>query len=282
RQPYVATDFQSAQANVDAATAQLQAAKVNQQQAIVYAPFDGVISARLRSEGALASPSAPIFTIISRDVEIDIPVGQEQIGQVKDGQAAQLTTPAFASQTINGKILTIAPAADPKSRSFMVRVVPAGQDGKLKPGMSAAITLVTSQKTDAVLIPKDAVVVPSGGKPGVYIVRRGPNGLSAAFVTPVFGISNDQAIEVVSGLNPDDEVVVQGQASLSNNQPIRLLGAGGPGPAPSGPAGAGARAGAQRPSGTGQPGASGRPGAGSRPGASGGARPSASASRAAE
>ena len=273
-QPYVATDFQSAQAGVDSAKAQLSASKVNEQQAFVYAPFDGVISAKLLSEGALSSPSAPIFTLVSSAVEIDLPVAQEQIGQLKVGQSAQLTTPALAARTIDGKIETISPTADPKSRTFQVTVVPASQNGELKAGMSAAVTLLTVQKSSALLIPKDAVVVPTGGtgKPGVYVARNGPAGLAAVFVTPVFGVSNDTSTEVLSGLTPGDQIIVQGQTNLINNEPVRIAAPGGPGPAPGGSA---------RPGGVGgAPSSSAR--ASARPSGSGAAsaRPSASGSSA--
>jgi len=226
--PNTQYDLQASQANVDAAVANLEVQKVNQQLTQVTAPFDGVISAKLLSEGALASTTVPVFTIVSSDVEIDLPVAQDQISSIKEGQPAQLTSPAV-SGPINGKIATISPAADPKSRTFLVRVVPSAQDGTLKPGMSVGVRIQTSEKPNALLIPKDAVTTDNSGKQGVYVVQEGQNGQVATFKPVTFGASDDKNVEVVSGLNPGDVVVVTGQTSLSNNQRVRPAGQGGQG-----------------------------------------------------
>src|SRR5712692_2030616 len=221
-QPFVDTDLQSAQANVNAAQANLEVAKVNQQLTQVTAPFDGIISARLLAEGALATTTVPIFTIISRELEVDLPLAQEQLGQIKLGQSAQLTTTALAGQVIDGKIESISPAADPRSRTFLVRVVPAVQDGKLMPGMSANVIIDTVEKADALLIPRDAVTSDSSGRQGVYVIQSGPNGQVAAFRAPTLGVSDGKSVEVLNDLNPGDLVIVAGQTSLNNNQPVRL------------------------------------------------------------
>src|SRR5262249_25856225 len=102
--------------------------------------------------------------------------------------------------------------------------VPLAQDGQLKPGMSAAVTIDTVEKQDALLIPRDAVTTDQTGKQGVYTVDNGPNGQIAVFKTPSFGVSDNSNIEVTSGLNPGDLVIVSGQSSLTNNQRVRVAG----------------------------------------------------------
>mgnify|MGYP001256892423 CR=1 FL=1 len=253
--PFLPTDLQAAQANVDAAQSNLDAAVVTQQLTQVTAPFTGVVSARLLSEGALANTTVPIFTIISDSVEVDLPVAQDQLAEIKEGQAAQLSTPAVTG-AIDGKIAAISPAADPKSRTFLVTVVPAVQDGKLKPGMSAAVTIATQQKADALLIPKDAITTdPNTNAEGVFVVQSGQSGQTAVFKTPTFGVSDDKNVEVVSGLNPGDVVIVSGQGALTNNQRVRLVNGGAQGQGATGAQGsAGASA---KPQGAGQ--ASGKP-----------------------
>jgi HlyD family secretion protein len=257
--PFVDTDIQSAQASVDAAQANLDVAKVNQQLTQVMAPFDGVVSARLLAEGALASTTVPIFTIVSRDVEVDLPVAQEQLSQIKSGQAAQLSTPSLGGQTIDGKIATISPAADPKSRTFLVRVVPAVQDGKLMPGMSASVLIDTVEKPDVVLLPADAVTTDANtNAQGVYVVQNTQNGQTVSFKTPSLGVTDGKMVEVLNGINAGDLVVVSGQTSLVNNQRVRVT---------SGGEAAGGSTGA-----SGAPQAS--PGASGKPQASGGGRSS--------
>lgn len=220
--PNLPTDIAASQANVNAAQANLDAAKVNVQLTQVTAPFDGVVSARLLAEGALATTTAPIFTIVSDAVEVDLPVAQEQLAQLQQGQAAKLTTSALPGQSLDAKIDTISPAADPKSRTFLVHVVPVIQDGKLRPGMSAAVTIATQTKPNAVLLPNDAITTdPNTNAQGVYVVQSGPNGDIAVFKQVSLGASDGKNTEVLSGLNPGDIVVVSGQTSLTNNQRVR-------------------------------------------------------------
>jgi HlyD family secretion protein len=266
-QPNLPTDIQASQANVDAAQSNLDAAKVNVQLTQVNAAFDGVISARLLAEGALASTTVPIFTEVSETVEVDLPVAQEQLAQIQQGQPAKLSSSALPGQSIDAKIEAISPAADPKSRTFLVRVVPVTQDGKLRPGMSAAVTIATQTKPNATLLPNDAITTdPNTNAQGVYVIQSGPNGDVAAFKQVSLGASDGKNTEVLSGLNPGDVVVISGQTSLTNNQRVR----------PTDQAGAGAsgkpQAGA---SGKPQAAASGKPQASNGGGAS--AKPSASA-----
>ncbi|MBV9120177.1 MAG: efflux RND transporter periplasmic adaptor subunit [Chloroflexi bacterium] len=274
--PFVATDFQAAQANLDSAQANLQAAQVNVDLTKVTAPFDGVISAKLLTEGALASPTVPIFTIVSNNVEVDLPVAQEQLPQIKEGQPAQLTTPSVSGQ-IDGKIAAISPAADPKSRTFLVKVVPSNQDGKLKPGMSAGVVIQTQAIPDALLIPKDAITTdPNTNAQGVYVVQSGPNGDTAVFKTVSIGATDDKNVQILSGLNPGDQVVVSGQSSLTNNQRVRSADSSAQGSARASGAASGAASGRPQGSGSAQASASGAPAASGASRAS--SSPSASAS----
>jgi len=254
-------DLQAGQANVDSAQANVDVAKVNQQITQVTAPFDGVVSARLLSEGALATTTVPIFTIVSDTVEVDLPIAQEQLSQVHEGQAAQLTTSALPDKSIDAKIAAISPAADPKSRTFLVKVVPVTQDGTLKPGMSAAVLIQTVQKPSALLIPTDAITTdPNTNAQGVYVVQNGPQGQVAVFKTISLGVSDGKNVEVLGGLNPGDLVIISGQTSLTNNQRVRVASDQG-----SGASGASGGSGAQ-----GGAGASGKPqgSAGGKPQAS--------------
>ena len=239
-QPNLPTDIQAAQANVDAARSNLDAAKVNVQLTQVNAPFDGVVSAKLLAEGALASTSVPIFTIISDTVEVDLPVAQEQLSQVQQGQAAKLTSSALPGQSIDAKIEAISPTADPKSRTFLVRVVPVGQDGKLRPGMSAGVTIATQAKPNVVLLPNDAITTdPNTNAQGVYVVQSGANGDVAVFKQVSLGVTDGKNTEVLNGLNPGDVVVISGQTSLTNNQRVRPAAAQGGAAASSKPRGSG-------------------------------------------
>ncbi len=223
--PFTNSDIRVAQSAVRTAHAQLDTARVNQTQTSVAAPFDGVIGSRLLAEGALANTTSPIFTLVSRNVGIDLAVSQEAIAQLATGQSAGIRSPGLPGQTIDGLVYSISPSADPRTRTFQVRVVPEVQDGRLHAGMSASVSLNTVAEEKAVLVPTDAIVSLSGaGSQGVFVVEDRGGNMVASFKTPTFGASSGKMTQILGGLTLGDIVVVQGQASLTNNQGVRLIG----------------------------------------------------------
>jgi HlyD family secretion protein len=232
--PTTDNDLQIAQAAVRTARAQLETARANLQQTLVTAPFNGVISARLLTEGALATTTSPIMTLVSRNVGIDLAVAQEAIAQLAVGQTAQIRSPGLPGLAIQAEIATISPSADPRTRTFQTRVVPTDQDGSLRPGMSASVSLNTTSEAEAILVPTEAILNPSGSQgQGVFVVEDRDGSSVAAFKTPTFGASDGKMTQILGGLNLGDLVVIQGQAGLANNQGVRLVG----GAAPSIPGG---------------------------------------------
>lgn len=223
--PFTDSDIQIAQAAVRTARAQLETARVNLQQTFVVAPFDGVVASRLLTEGALAATTSPILTLVSRRVAIDLAVAQEMISQLTVGQSADIRSPALPGQVIPAGIYSIAPSADPRTRTFQTRVVPQEQDGRLRPGMSASVALNTVADEEAVLIPTDAILNPSGNQgQGVYVVEDRGGSMVATFKTPILGATTGKMTQILGGLSVGDLVVVQGQAGLTNNQGVRLIG----------------------------------------------------------
>ena len=222
--PYTSSDVRVAQSAVRTARAQLDSALVSKSQTSVAAPFEGVIGSRLLAEGALANTTTPIFTLVSRNVGVDLAVSQEAIAQLATGQAADIRSPGVPGQTIAGLVYSVSPSADPRTRTFQVRVVPQSQDGRLHAGMSASVSLNTVAEEQAVLVPTDAIVSPSGATgQGVFVVEDRGGSMVASFKTPTFGASSGRMTQILGGLTLGERVVVQGQASLANNQGVRVI-----------------------------------------------------------
>lgn len=243
--PYTSTDLAQAQAAVDGATAQLslaqkpytdldvQAAEValKQAQAVltiaqanlkaadVVAPFDGVISAKLVSPGALATPQTPIFTLISNQSQVQFAIEQSRIGNVKVGQTVDLTSSAFPGKEFPARVASIYPSADPKTHTFTVSVVPQNDSGDLRPGMFVNLALTIASFPSATLVPNVAVVQ-RGPQSIVFVVEDGKVRLQAV----TLGISDDRNTQVLQGVNVGDTVVTSGQANLNDGSPVRVAG----------------------------------------------------------
>jgi RND family efflux transporter MFP subunit len=181
-------------------------ARAQAAEAVVYAPFSGVVSARLLSEGALASPTTPVVTLVTDEVEVVVNIEEARVGQVPQGRPAVLTVSAFPGDEFQAVVASVSPTADPRSRTFQAKVVPTNNDGKLKEGMFAQVKIRGDERGNAILIPNQAIVQRSG-KSVAFVVADGKAQLRELQV----GITDGKQTEVTSGLEPGDQLIVAGQ-----------------------------------------------------------------------
>jgi RND family efflux transporter MFP subunit len=157
-----------------------------------------------------------MVTIVSSEVELSLGVEEAQVGQVSEGQKAEITVAAYPGQVFPARVSLIAPTADPKSRSFLVKVRPEASDGKLKAGMFANVRIVTAEKAGAVLVPKEAVVTKTG-QTSVFVVT----GDTVSQRQVKTGMAAGSVVEVVSGLTSGEEVVAAGGAELREGDRVK-------------------------------------------------------------
>ncbi len=260
--PYTDRDVRTGQAGVAQAQAALDVTKAARAEANIVTPFDGVVSARLIAEGGFTSTNTPLVTLVSNDVEVLLNLEEANLGKVQVGLPVTLTVAAYPGQPIPAKISSVNPTADTRTHTFPVKVSPTTQDGKLRGGMFADVRITAEQRRGVVLVPKDAIVA----KGTRQVLFTTANGVASQRDIKI-GIMDEQNAEIISGVSAGDQVVIQGQATLNDNDPVRMAGSPGgagqgPGTAPSGapggaPAGAGEKPGAKpgakpesRPSGT--------------------------------
>ncbi len=215
-------DLAIAQAGVDVAEAALATAKTNLADATLVAPFDGIVTQKLVSPGALVSVSTPVVTLLGADLEIPVSVEESRLAQLKPGLPTAISVPAYAGESFGGKVVSIAPSADSKSHTFSMKVVPEDSKGKLKPGMFADIKVTAEQRNDALLVPRDAVTQRSG-KDVLFVIVDG----KAQMRQVVQGIPSDGNVEIVSGVKAGEQVAVVGLSGLNDGDSVRVAGNGG-------------------------------------------------------
>src|SRR5207248_11254512 len=114
-QPSRPEEIAQAVAGVEQARASLDLARGQAAEATVTAPFDGVVSAVLLSEGALANPSQPLMTLVTDAVEMALNVEATRLDQIMEGRPAILTTPAYPGEEFRAVVVNVSPTADPRS-----------------------------------------------------------------------------------------------------------------------------------------------------------------------
>ncbi|MDP2727977.1 MAG: efflux RND transporter periplasmic adaptor subunit, partial [Dehalococcoidia bacterium] len=134
--PFTSQDTAVASAQVAQAQAALDLAKTQVEDALIRAPMDSVVSERFLSPGAMAGPTSPILTLISRKAEVVFSAEESRTGQLAVGYPVSITVPSYPNQAFPGKVSSLSPAVDPRSRTFAVKVAPEDPDGKLRAGMS--------------------------------------------------------------------------------------------------------------------------------------------------
>ncbi len=251
------TAWQSAKASIKAAegsVAQTRGAllqsKTNLRYSIIRSPVDGVVISRAIDVGqtVAASFQTPTLFTIAQDLtkmQIEVSVDEADISRVKLGQQATFTVDAYPEQKFGGKVVQIrsAPVVTQNVVTYVVVVNVDNSEMKLKPGMTANVSLVVAKKDDVVKIPPAALrfkpkggeekpeaakgrsgssAAPmgkagreSGGKPGerkggggqiVYILKEGV----PAAVSIKTGIASSGSIELVEGpLKEGDEVIIE-------------------------------------------------------------------------
>jgi RND family efflux transporter MFP subunit len=271
-QPNTDTDVAAAKGAVVQSQGGVSAAQINVNEATVKAPIDGIVSTVPSPVGSTTSTASPIVTLVSKEVEVVIPIEETHLSDVKSGSRAILNVAAYPGEDIPGVVASVAPTVDPRSRTAQVRVEPTTQDGRLKPGMFAQVRIVTQDVQGVITVPKEAVVQ-RNGQNVVFTVN---NGLAKQVPVEV-GASDDKNVEIKSGVDQGVPVIITGLATLRDGDPVTVArpgGAGGAGGAQGGGAAGGAQGGGAA-GGTGGAagGAQGGGAAGGAQGGQGGARP---------
>ena len=190
------------------------------------APFEGYVVAKHTEVGAWVSRGDPVAEVIELDpIEIDVTVPEAFVAHVRTGAAAQIHVDAVPDQALTGTVARIIPDADLRSRTFPVKIRlanPKAEDGHLlKSGMLARVTLAVGPPIQALLVPKDALVL-GGPQPSLMVVTMDPK-TKQETVRPVpvqLGVTDGSLIQVIGNLVPTDKIVVIGNERVRPGQPI--------------------------------------------------------------
>ena len=191
-----------ARAGLAQASAALAQARTSLGYTRIRAPFAGVVTERRADPGTLASPGMPILTLEdTRNYRLEVAVDESDVRLVHLGQSASVNIDALGKAEIAGRVVQVVPAADPGSRSFLVKIeLP--KDAHLRSGLFGRAQFARGERS-ALLIPRLAVVE-RGQLQGVYVLDS-EQIAGLHYVT--LGRTSGQQLEVLSGLEGGEEIV---------------------------------------------------------------------------
>ncbi len=213
-----ASDIDTIRFDLENARAANRLANLELSYANVVAPISGVIAERKIKAGNFVQINTPIFRIVDTSkLEATLNVPEREVATLKAGLPVDLQVDALPGKAFRGTIDRVSPVVDAGSGTF--RVVCAFEGGGvLSPGMFGRIRIDYDQRTDALVVPRIALL-DDEGDPAVYTVRSG----KAARVPLKLGYIDGQWAEVRKGLNEGEQVVTAGKVALREGSAVQIV-----------------------------------------------------------
>ena len=205
-------EFDTADARLKIATGVFSEAETMMSYAKVTAPFDGVVTRKLADVGDLAMPGKPLLEIeapTSLRFEADLP--EAILDQVKLGAKM----PVHLAKTVEGTVSEISPVADPVSRTFNVKLDLPPTEG-LRTGQFGRVSVPVAE-VNLLLVPQSAVLK-RGQMELVFVAKDG----KAALRLVKTGKRLNDRIEILSGLEEGEPIIVSETTQLTDGQPVTL------------------------------------------------------------
>ena len=212
---------------VKGAAAQVQSAKAHfqgQEAQVAYSrissPISGVIADRPLNVGEMAQAGSPLLTIvdISRVVaRVDVPQGEAP--SVKVGQTAAITAPDSKDE-VQGKVTVVSPATDPNTTTVQVWIEIANPTERLKPGTAVHAAIATEVFKAATVVPVAAIL--PGEEGGTAVLTVTPDNVVHKR-TVTLGVRQGNQVQILSGANPGEEVVISGGLGLDDKAKVKIV-----------------------------------------------------------
>ncbi len=217
------TAFDSAEVGLAQADAAINMASVQLNNCSVTAPISGTVGDVSLSVGDMASPQMPAAVISDTSrLEIEFAVSESEVNYMQAGVTAEVTLKAVSDKTLPGRIASVSGVPDPMKRSYVVKVTMDNPDGVIKSGMFARVSVPTVKQTDAVCIPRSALVAKGTGTV-VFVVDE----KKRAHERPVtVGIEDDTYAQITKGLKTGEVVITKGNTLVAEGTLVRVVAGG--------------------------------------------------------
>jgi multidrug efflux pump subunit AcrA (membrane-fusion protein) len=214
-----AQNVKASVAAAQAAEAQANVLRTELSQTTLYAPFDGVITARTMDPGAMAGPQAPALSISRIDtVFVNINVPDENLEYVHPGSTVTFRSATLPGKSFTGLISTVNAVPTQGTLSYLAQIHQPNPGGVLRGGMLVTITVQQARHDNAIVVPRTAISQDDTGT-SVFVVKDGK-----AVQTPVkIGLQTDVLAEVISPqVTAGTQVITTLPATLQNGSVVAV------------------------------------------------------------
>ncbi len=216
--------FEAAKAGIKQAQSSFQALEEKISKCKIKAPISGIIAKKFQDEGEMIvatsmMKTSPLVTIIQIDkVKVKTSLPSIYYSKTNKNIEITITNDVYPDKIWKAKISKISPIIDPLSRSFDIEMVIENENFLLKPGMFANVNIIFEHKKDALLVPRESVII-EGNKSYVFTVE---NGISKK-INVKTGIITYKKVEIISGLKEGQLVVTFGARRLKEGMKVKVI-----------------------------------------------------------
>ncbi len=200
------------------AEAQLIIAKRQLKDTKIVCPVSGIVAVKSIETGAYLNTGNPIATIVDiSTLKVKVNMSEKDVFKVKMGDKVKIKSEVYPSETFIGVVKACNPKAD-ESHTYALEINVANSKNTLKSGMFFTVYFDNIQKGEKLIIPRQSLVG-SVKDPQVYVVENGIAKFKKIQIADIIG----DKIEVLSGINEGEQVVISGQINLKDNSPVKIV-----------------------------------------------------------
>jgi membrane fusion protein, multidrug efflux system len=212
------------EANLNAAEANVRRLEQLESFKHIYAPFSGVITTRNTDVGSLVNagnggPTQQLFVIAQIDpIRVYVNVPETDSPSIHKGVKVDIEVPALVGEHFTGSVVRTAEAIDPATRTLNTEIDVPNPQGHLLPGSYAQVHLALNQQVQRLTVPSNALLFRAEGPRAAVVIAGNHVQLRPVAIGRDFG----NTVEIISGLEQSDAVVVSPSDSLENGQVVRI------------------------------------------------------------
>jgi membrane fusion protein (multidrug efflux system) len=211
--------YDTALSRLNSAEAQLESAEIQLAYTEITAPFDALVVTRNIKLAQYVTPGTTLFRISDfTPLLCRVEVPEKDFPRIRIGQPAHLRVEAYPGDRFSAEVARLRPTVDAATGTFTATLEVDGRD-KLRPGMFASVYLQTDIHDDAIVIPRDTLVLDSLGDT-VYVKMEDV----AARREVRLGLRSEDSVEVLEGLDEGEPLIVIGQEGLADGTPVTVIG----------------------------------------------------------
>lgn len=186
----------------------------------VVAPFSGtIVDLPYFTEGTKIDMGTELISLMDYSTLLmDLNLAVKNIGLINEGQEVRIMNYTIPDDTLTGNITQLSPAIDPGSRSFKAVVKISNKDLLLRPGMFAKGEIIVASKENIIVIPKNIILSKQRGNT-VFVIKKG---LAEERII-MFGLENPESVEVISGLEAKENLVIKGFETLRDKSKVKVV-----------------------------------------------------------